>query len=298
MERLIDLHIHTNLSDGALSPKEIIDEAQRNGVGVIAIADHDTIEAYTKELYDYAESKNIKVINAVEISTKIDKAGIHVLGYNFDINNKELKEKLYLLRNSRHIYLRDVSSKLKEIGYTLNTEKLDKIDAVTKAHIALDLINNLQNREKLLREFGHIPDKGEFIESVMNEGCPAYVKKQTITPKEAAELIRKAGGKVILAHPVAYEYEDNLNEKDIISLIKEIQADGIESNYIYIDRNNNKINEIDKWNRIAKDNNLLTTIGSDFHNKDGIHPIIGLINEEINLSDDEKERIINSLLCN
>lgn len=298
MEKLIDLHIHTNLSDGALSPKEIIDEAQKNGVGIIAIADHDTIEAYTKELYDYAESKNIKVINAVEISTKIDKAGIHVLGYNFDINNKELKEKLYLLRNSRHIYLKAVSLKLKEIGYKLNTEKLDKIDAVTKAHIALDLINNLQNREKLLREFGHIPDKGEFIETIMNEGCPAYVKKQTITPKEGAELIRRAGGKVILAHPVAYEYEDNLNEKDIISLVKEIQADGIESNYIYIDRNNNKINEIDKWNRIAKDNNLLTTIGSDFHNKDGIHPIIGLINEGINLSNDEKERIINGLLCN
>ena len=298
MEKLIDLHIHTNISDGALSPKEIIDEAQRKGVGIISIADHDTIEAYTKELFDYAECKNIKVINAVEISTKIDKAGIHVLGYNFDINNKELKEKLYLLRNSRHIYLKAVSLKLKEIGYTLNTEKLDKIDAVTKAHIALDLINNLQNREKLLREFGHIPDKGEFIENIMNEGCPAYVKKQTITPKEAAELIRKAGGKVILAHPVAYEYEDNLNEKDIISLVKEIQADGIESNYIYIDRNNNKINETDKWNRIAKDNNLLTTIGSDFHNKDGIHPIIGLINEEINLSDDEKERIINGLLCN
>ena len=298
MEKLIDLHIHTNLSDGAFSPKEIIDEAQKNGVGIIAIADHDTIEAYTKELYDYAESKNIKVINAVEISTKIDKAGIHVLGYNFDINNKELKEKLYLLRNSRHIYLKAVSLKLKEIGYKLNTEKLDKIDAVTKAHITLDLINNYENREKLLKEFGHIPDNGEFIESVMNKGCPAYVKKQTITPKEAAELIRKAGGKVILAHPVAYEYEDNLNEKDIISLVKEIQADGIESNYIYIDRNNNKINEIDKWNRIAKDNNLLTTIGSDFHNKDGIHPIIGLINEGINLSNDEKERIINDLLCN
>ena len=298
MEKLIDLHIHTNLSDGAFSPKEIIDEAQKNGVGIIAIADHDTIEAYTKELYDYAESKNIKVINAVEISTKIDKASIHVLGYNFDINNKELNEKLYLLRNSRHIYLKAVSLKLKEIGYKLNTEKLDKIDAVTKAHITLDLINNYENREKLLKEFGHIPDNGEFIESVMNEGCPAYVKKQTITPKEAAELIRKAGGKVILAHPVAYEYEDNLNEKDIISLVKEIQADGIESNYIYIDRNNNKINEIDKWNRIAKDNNLLTTIGSDFHNKDGIHPIIGLINEGINLSNDEKERIINDLLCN
>ena len=108
------------------------------------------------------------------------------------------------------------------------------------------------------------------IETVMNEGCPAYVKKETITPKEASELIRKAGGKVVLAHPVAYKYEDNLDINDILSLVNETKADGIEANYIYIDRNNNKINEIDKWNNFAKEHNLFVTVGSDFHKKDGI----------------------------
>jgi len=293
MEKIIDLHIHSNLSDGILSPKEIIDEAIKNNVSIIAISDHDTIDAYTNDLYDYAKSKNIELINAVEISTKINKAGIHVLGYNIDINNNELKEKLFKLRNARHDYLYNVANKLNNLGYQINVSKLDKIDAVTKAHIAKDVIENPINKEKLIKVFNHIPNKGEFIETIMNEGCPAYVKKETITPMEASELIKKSGGRVILAHPVAYKYEDNLSDEEILNLIKEMKADGIESNYIYIDRKNNKINEINKWNEFAKNNNLITTVGSDFHNKDGIHPEIGLINEKLNINYDE---IINNLL--
>lgn len=86
-----------------------------------------------------------------------------------------------------------------------------------------------------------------------------------------------------MAHPIAYFYEDNLNERDIKNIIDDIQPDGIESNYIYVDRYDNKIDECDKWNRFALSNNLKVTVGSDFHNKDGIHPEIGLINESIDL---------------
>lgn len=292
----IDLHIHSNISDGELTPKEIIDEASKNGINTIAIADHDTIDAYDEELYNYAKEKNIQIINAVEISTKNNKAGIHVLGYNFDINNPELKQKLSSLRNARHDYLYNVSSKLKELGYTINVEELDKVEAVTKAHIALDAVSNPENETLLLKEFGHIPSKGEFIETIMNEGCPAYVKKETITPKEASNLIRKAGGKVILAHPVAYRYEDNLIENDILEIINDMKADGIEAHYIYIDRNNHKINEIEIWSKFAKEHKLITTIGSDFHNKDNIHPLIGFINENINISEVEINNIINNLM--
>ena len=294
MEKIIDLHIHTNISDGALTPKEIIDEAVKNNVHTIAIADHDTIDAYTQELYDYAKEKNINLITAVEISTKINKAGIHVLGYNFDKKNKKLLKKLSLLKNARHDYLFNVTKKLNKLGYKVNIDELDKIEAVTKAHISLDVISNKENEKLLISNFGHIPSKGEFIETIMNENCPGYVKKESITPTEAAELIREANGKVILAHPVAYTYEDNLTDEEIISIIKDMKADGIESNYIYIDRNNNKINDIEKWNKYAKKLNIITTIGSDFHNFDNIHPIVGLLNEDINLSLND----INNILYN
>ena len=88
----IDLHIHTKMSDGELTPKEVIDKAIENKVKVISIADHDTIEAYTEEFIQYAENKGIKLIKGVEISTKINKCGIHVLGYNIDVENEKFKE--------------------------------------------------------------------------------------------------------------------------------------------------------------------------------------------------------------
>lgn len=296
MKKLIDLHIHSNLSDGMLSPKEIVDVASNNNVTTISIADHDTLLAYNDELFDYAAKKGIKIIPAVEISTKYNGKGIHVLGYNFDINNNELKDRLYRVRNVRHIYLHDVSLKLKEYGYLVDVFKLDKIDAVTKAHIALDVIENTNNTDLLLKDFGHIPSKGEFIETIMNENCPCYVEKESISPVEASEIIKKAKGKVILAHPVACKYEDGLNTQDILSLVREMKADGIESNYIYIDRNNNSIDEVNYWNDFARSHNLITTIGSDFHNDDGIHPNIGLIGEAISLNDNDIENILNKLL--
>lgn len=291
----IDLHIHTTKSDGALTPIEVIDEAVKNGVSIMAISDHDTMEAYTDELFEYAKNKNIKLINAVEISTKNDKAGIHVLGYNIDLNNKEFQEKLYKIRNARHDYLHNVSKKLNELGYVINESELDKIDAVTKAHIALDIVSNKENEKILLEKFGHIPNKGEFIETIMNEDCPAYVRKETVTPKEAADMIRSANGKVVLAHPVAYVYEDGFTDEDILNIVQSMNPDGLEANYLYVDKDDNKINEIERWNKFAKENDLFVTVGSDFHNKDGIRPEIGFVNTEFSLDKEIVDEIIYNL---
>lgn len=296
MQKRIDLHIHTSLSDGVLTPREVIDEACKNGVEVIAIADHDTVDAYTDELFEYAKSRNIKLINAVEISAKTKKAGVHVLGYNLDLNNKEFKQRLNKIKSARHDYLHDVAEKLKALGYYINIVELDQIEAVTKAHIALDVISNPKNKEKLLVEFGHIPSKGEFIETIMNENCPAYVKKISATPKDAAELIRLAKGKVVLAHPVAYVYEDSLTDEDILGIVKEMDADGIEANYLYVDRYNKKIDETEKWNEFAKKHNLFVTVGSDFHKKDGLRPEIGFVNTKLVLTEEVIEEILSNII--
>ena len=289
----IDLHIHTSKSDGILTPKEVIDEAVKNNVNVISICDHDTIEAYTDSLLEYAKKNNIKLIYGVEISTKYKGYGYHVLGYNIDIFNKDLKEELSKIRLARHNYLYEVSKKLNELGYIVNTNELDKIDSVTKAHIANDIINNEKNKDLLIKKFNKIPSKGEFIETLLNENCPCYVEKLSITPYVASCMIKKYGGIVILAHPVAYYYEDKKTIEDITNLLKEMNADGIEGNYIYIDKNNIKHNDIDIWNNLANKLNIVSTIGSDFHNFDNIHPVIGLINEDIKI---DKNDIINKLL--
>lgn len=295
MKDKIDLHIHTTFSDGVYSPKQIIDMAIKNGVSTISIADHDTIEAYTLDFFDYAIKNGVNLIPAVEMSTKYDGIGIHVLGYNIDLKNKELIQTLNLLKNARKEYLINVSKKLNELGYKLNMDKLKEFPSVTKAHIALDIVGNVENKNILIKEFGHIPSKGEFIEAIMNEGCIAYVEKYSITPKKASEIIKKAGGKVILAHPVAYVHIDNLKVEKIDELVKEMNADGIEANYMYINRNNELINESLFWNKYAIENNLMVTAGSDFHTIDGIHPTIGFSNYDfepinVNLNDLLKEK--------
>lgn len=295
-QRIIDLHVHSNCSDGAKTPKELIDMAVNNGVEAIAIADHDTVMAYTPQLYDYATSRGVKLITAVEVSTKLNgKVGIHILGYNFDIHNSELNDMLYQSRNSRHIYLVRVAEALNKLGYIVNVAELDKVDAVTKAHIALDVISNSANADLINKNFGHIPSKGEFIETVMNEGCPAYVLKPSITPQYAGEVIKRAGGKVVIAHPVAYVYEDGLEEKDIDRLIEEMQPFGLEVNYIYTDRYDKIIDECDRWHMVAKKHNLIATIGSDYHTTDGIRPEIGLINTNLRLSNEEVKTLLTKL---
>ena len=298
MDKIIDLHIHTNKSDGALSPREVVEEAIKNRVSAIAIADHDTIDAYSDELFDYAESNNVILVPAVEISTKTKKCGIHVLGYNFDLNDQNFREKLEKLRNARHDYLYGVSEKLEELGYKVNVSELDKIEAVTKAHISLDVISNKDNEEILMKNFGHIPNKGEFIETVMNEGCPAYVRKVSITPSEAADLIRSAGGKAVLAHPVCYGYEDGLTDEEILDLVKEMKVEAIEANYLYVDRNDEMHDDTNKWKAFAKENNLISTIGSDFHNKDGLRPEIGFRNTDFTISREEISSILSYLSNN
>lgn len=289
----IDLHIHTNKSDGVLNHKEVIDEAVKNKVNIISICDHDTIDGYTLDFLEYAKENNIKLLYGVEISTKYKGYGYHALGYNIDIFNNEFREFLSKIRLSRHNYLYDVSKKLNELGYIINADELDKIDSVTKAHIANDIISNKGNYDLLINNFNHIPTKGEFIETLLNEGCSCYVEKVSITPIEASKMIKKYGGKVVLAHPVAYFYEDEKTEENIINLVKKMNADGIEGNYVYIDKDNIKHNDSEKWNNLANKLNIMSTIGSDFHNFDGLHPVIGLINEDIEFNEED---LINDLL--
>ena len=278
----MDLHIHTNKSDGLHTPYEIIDLAKESNIKIISITDHDTLDAYTDDLFKYAKENNVTLIPGVEISTRIGNDKFHVLAYNIDIKNEKLINELNNIKNARHIYLKEVSKKLIEYGYKVNVDKLDSIKAVTKAHIANDVIGDVQNKKKLLKEFNHIPSAGEFIETIMNNGCPCYVPKRTLTTKEASDLIKGANGKVVLAHPVAYEYENNMTKEEILKVALDMGADGLEAIYLYVDKNNNLVNEIDEWSKIASDNDLFVTIGSDFHKKDGKKPLIGLTNYDIN----------------
>lgn len=270
--------MHSTCSDGVLSPKQIIDKAVENDVKIISITDHDSISAYTPEIVKYAEDCGITLIKGIEFSTKFKGVGFHILGYNLDLENALLKEAVDKLKNSRKNYLFDVSKKLEELNYVVDTDKLMTLPSITKSHISTNIVGNSKNKDELLKTFGYIPNKGEFIEAIMNEGCPAYTPKFGIAPKEASEIIRDAGGVVVLAHPVAYVHEDKLSPSEIMEVAFDIDADGIEGNYLYVDSKNVPFDECAFWNEQAKENNFVSTIGSYFHRSDGIRPEIGLSN--------------------
>ena len=291
----IDLHIHTIKSDGSLTPREIIDEAYKNGVKFLAITDHDTLGAYSEDLFDYAKQHGITIIVGVEISTKYNGKGFHVLGYNFDYKNNELNALLAKIRAIRSKYLIDVERKLADLGYVLNIEKLKNVESVTKANIALDIVENKLNEKILIETFGFVPSRGVFIETILNSGCPAYVRKEAISPKEASEAIKNAGGKVVLAHPVVYDKKDKIPTEMIEEVIHSMEIDGIEANYIYYDKNLNRFNDIQKWNEFAEHHGLFVTIGSDFHMDDGVKVKIGFVNQDFSLSDQQVDEILKNL---
>ena len=103
------------------------------------------------------------------------------------------------------------------------------------------------------------------------------------------------GYKVVLAHPVAYVHEDNLTDEDILEIVNDMKPDGLEANYLYVDRYDKKFNETEKWNEFAKKHNLFVTVGSDFHNKDGLRPEIGFINTDFVLAEEVIEEIIRNI---
>ena len=291
----IDLHIHSTKSDGSLTPFEILDEANRNGVKFLAISDHDTIAAYNDELFEYADKLGIKLIPGVEVSTRYNRKGFHVLGYNFDTKNKDFCNFLEKVRSSRKKYLIEVNEKLNELGFVLNFEKLSKVESVTKANIALDIVTNPANKQRLEEIFGEVPTRGVFIESILIEGCPAYVRKESILPEEAGEAIRKAGGKVVLAHPVVYDRKDNVPVEMIEEVVSNLKPDGIEANYLYFDKLNNMFDDIAFWRDFADKHGLFATIGSDFHLDDGVRAKIGFANQNLSLNEEETKNILNCL---
>lgn len=278
MERNVDLHIHSNFSDGFYTPEQILKIASKNGVRKMSITDHDTISAYSEQTIKLAKELNIELIKGVEMSTSYKGFGVHILGYGFDLNNEELKKALELLNASRQNYFEEVSGVLNSLGFVVNVDEISKANVVTKSHIAKDIVSNPQNEKLLEKIYGHIPGKGEFIETMMNEGCPAFVKKFALSPAEASVIIHNAGGKVVLAHPMAYIYEDGVSKETIMNLFEEINADGVEADYLYVDRNNVLHDDRKEWNEVAKLKNLIVTVGSDFHNFNEPHPEIGFVN--------------------
>ncbi len=250
----IDLHTHTNFSDGTLDPRELLHKAEQKKLTAIAITDHDEIGANFLAR-EYVKEMEIEFVPGVEFSIDVELEGtahLHLLGLFLNIENEELKSVLDDLNNARKIRAHLIINKLQEKGLNLNTRDLDRIvgrGSAGRPHIA-----------QLLMDNNHVNSAWEAFNKFLSKNRPGYVPKKKLKLQRAIDLIHNAKGLAILAHPVSLKQKTYKDTEAFLKELKSIGLDGVEAYYASHSRNftNYLLNA-------AKRNNLLVTGGSDFH---------------------------------
>ena len=192
-----------------------------------------------------------------------------MLGHYINPHDVRLRHWLEALKKNRYSYATDLIDKLEALGWHVDKADVLQRDIISKAHIADAVIGSPSNNERLLREFDEsIPSRGTFIEAVMNRGCPAYIPRvASPTPAEAIDVIKAAGGTCTLAHPIAAIYEQNLSISEIEDVAASLDLDGIESYYYYYSKSRGDTlhNKVKDFVQVARQLNIVSTGGSDFH---------------------------------
>lgn len=250
--KTVDLHVHSNFSDGTCSPKELVALAVKKGLSAIALTDHDTILGI-KPAFLAAKQQNapLEVIPGTELSADYQGNDIHIVGLFVDEQNKELLEKTALFikrRNDRNV---EMAKRLQKAGIpiTLEAMKAENPDTViTRAHFA-----------KFLVSHNIVKGPKDAFALYLNHDSPYYVPRVKMTGTEAIHLILQAGGIPVLAHPMHYKLEEAVLRK-MIEEFKEAGLIGIEVKY-----SNHTEKEEAFVKALSKEYQLLPSGGSDFH---------------------------------
>lgn len=245
-----DLHIHSNYSDGTNSPKELVEMAKRNNVSALALTDHDSIDGIS-EAQEAASINGVKVIPAVEISTSIDGVKIHILGYNIDCNNCNLKKYLKSMSDARTQNTKSVVEKLNALrllDYSWND--VEKHKSKKSWICSLDVFESM----RLDGLFLHRSDWKNFYYRYFSKNSPAYLDLEGFTSKSAIEAVLEAGGVPVVAHPKLIG-----NDTQLDNLIR-YGLRGIEAYYPAQSEG-----EIYKYTEYARKYNLIVTGGTDWH---------------------------------
>ena len=242
-----DLHTHTNFSDGSFSPEELLASAKSLGLTYLAITDHDTVDGichlYENGLYP---AKGIEIIPGIEF--KVDhERDIHIVGYNIDIYNGKLLEKLNELLDARWIRFSEIIKKLQANGCQIREADVLKIAgtsrSIGRSHIARTLVKN-----------GCFKTVREAFDKMLQKNKAAYVPRYLLGLEKILNLIHKAGGTVCLAHP-------KLIGDD--RLVEELCQSGIDAIEAFYPCHESK--DTLRYLNLAAQYNLLPTGGSDFH---------------------------------
>lgn len=250
----VDLHLHTTYSDGSYTPQELVKKAKKLGYSAIAVTDHDTIAGIEKSLA-IGQKHNLEVIPGVEFNTLLSGSEVHILGYYIDYQNKELTNLLDKIKKERRERIKKMIDLLKELyNFNITLDEIKEISAdniLGRGHIA-----------RLLTKKDHVENWEEVFDKYIGKGQPAYVKRKKITPFKAIDIIKKANGIPVIAHPGL------INDDNIVQQIINYGIAGLEVYYL-----EHTEKQIEYYHKLAKENSLLITGGSDCHgpkNKDGL----------------------------
>lgn len=246
----IDLHLHTNLSDGLLSPENVIILAKENGCQTIAITDHELCENY--ELL--SQKYDINIISGIEFNTSI--SNLHLLGYGI-IDFDKMNAEMLSLRKLNEVICIEVIERLRKDGIEVSIKQLkDYLDSI-------NLDSQILDKRKLVKYLIHMGYSSTIVETyqkLIGKGQKYYVPNIKLSPKEIIELVKSCGGKTVLAHPNTIT-KDN---KMLLSIVDELKSLGLFG--IEVKNDKMKLTQTEFYQIIAHRNELLETFGSDFHN--------------------------------
>ncbi|MDY6825809.1 MAG: PHP domain-containing protein [Bacillota bacterium] len=239
----IDLHTHSNASDGLFSPAKLIEIVVSHGLSAVALTDHDTLKGLD-EAAEAAKKNGIDFIPGVEISAIEEKLEIHILGY-YPKRQEVLAEILFNLQKQRYKRMEKIVARLNDLGFQITFDEvtLEAGEAAPgRAHLA-----------RLMVKKGYVATIDQAFSRFLNRGSPAYMERQTLNFAETIDFLKKAGAVPVVAHPGA-------SARPLIDQLIKFGLMGIE---VFHPEHNHELTNY--YLGLAHDKNLIVTGGTDFH---------------------------------
>ncbi|MFA5042611.1 MAG: PHP domain-containing protein [Kiritimatiellia bacterium] len=251
---MIDLHTHSTFSDGSLTPEQLVREAERVRLSALALTDHDSIDGLERFMAACAKGI-VRGVPGVEISVDCNPgdATMHILGYFIDPANAELNEHVNRLRDGRRHRNEEILKRLNAMGLMLTMNEIASFageNNVGRLHFAQALLAR-----------GYVRTTQEAFDKYLAKGKAGYANRLRFKPLGGVEMIRKAGGIAVLAHPFTL----NLGKQALADCVGELVQGGLQGIEIYYPQHSPKM--VRQYLDLAAQFHLIATGGTDFHGK-------------------------------
>ena len=253
MSSLADFHLHSTISDGRLTPTQVVDLAYKNGVRIMSLTDHDIVDGLPEAFEAVAKCPDMTLVPGIEMSTDVPGNEVHILGHFIDWKNQDFRKKLETLQDSRVGRARRMVDRLVELGKPVAWDRVQSFaeGAVGRPHIALALV-----------EAGHVETVNEAFDKYLSRTGPAYVERDRLEPEEVVDMLKGVGGIATLAHPRELYAAGGL--EDLLTRLCAAGLSGMETYYQdYVET------EIETFRLMCERFGLIPMGGSDFHGMGG-----------------------------